>query len=375
MSLDMEEEEGLEITEESIGSLPPRIEHLLRKGRKRGYILFEEISKCLDEEEYSVEGYDELFFLLDRVGIEVISRREYEKRTRAGKKARGLYREGETEEIPVEDTIKLYLREISQDSLLTPEEEIEIAKRIKEGDEGAKHELAEGNYRLVVSIARRYTGRGLSFMDLIQEGSLGLLKAVEKFDYTKGYKFSTYATWWIRQAITRALADQGDIVRKPVHMVETINKYKKVVNDLQQRTGKTPDLQTVAKEMNLPPEKVDEIRQISQKIISLELPIGEDDESTLLDFIEDKSIPTPEESLDREMLKNDLEKLMEDVLTTRERQVIRMRYGFVDGNPKTLEEVGNYFKVTRERIRQIESKALAKLRAPGRKRKMSDYLD
>jgi len=372
----MEEEEGIEPSEESSGGFPPRMEQLIQKGRKRGYILYEELSKCLDEGEYSIEAYDELFYLLtDRLGIEVISRKEHEKRTQVGKRVRGLYREGEAEEIPVEDTIKLYLREISQDSLLTPQEEIEIAKRIKEGDESAKHELAEANYRLVVSIARRYTGRGLSFMDLIQEGSLGLLKAVEKFDYTKGYKFSTYATWWIRQAITRALADQGDIVRKPVHMVETINKYKKVVNDLQQRTGKTPDLQTVAKEMNLPPEKVDEIRQISQKIMSLELPVGEDDESTLLDFLEDKSIPTPEESLDREMLKNDLEKLMEDVLTPRELEVIRMRYGFVDGNPKTLEEVGQYFQVTRERIRQIESKALAKLRGPGRKRKMSEYLE
>ena len=276
--------------------------------------------------------------------------------------------------VSIEDPVRMYLKEIGKVPLLTAEEEIELAKRMELGDEEAKKRLAEANLRLVVSIAKRYVGRGMLFLDLIQEGNLGLIKAVEKFDYTKGYKFSTYATWWIRQAITRAIADQARTIRIPVHMVETINKLIRVSRQLLQELGREPTPEEIAEEMNMPVERVREILKISQEPVSLETPIGEEEDSHLGDFIQDDNVPVPADAAAFTLLKEQLVEVL-STLTEREQKVLRLRFGLDDGRARTLEEVGKEFSVTRERIRQIEAKALRKLRHPSRSRKLKDYLD
>ena len=276
--------------------------------------------------------------------------------------------------ISIEDPVRMYLKEIGKVPLLSADEEIVLAKRMSEGDEDAKKRLAEANLRLVVSIAKRYVGRGMLFLDLIQEGNLGLIKAVEKFDYQKGFKFSTYATWWIRQAITRAIADQARTIRIPVHMVETINKLIRVSRQLLQELGREPMPEEIAKEMDMPVERVREILKISQEPVSLETPIGEEEDSHLGDFIQDDNVPVPAEAAAQTLLKEQLNEVL-DTLTEREQKVLRLRFGMNDGRARTLEEVGKEFDVTRERIRQIEAKALRKLRHPSRSRKLRDYLD
>ena len=278
------------------------------------------------------------------------------------------------EGVGIEDPVKMYLREIGKVPLLSAEDEIELAKRMEEGDEEAKKKLAEANLRLVVSIAKRYVGRGLLFLDLIQEGNLGLIKAVEKFDYRKGYKFSTYATWWIRQAITRAIADQARTIRIPVHMVETINKLIRVSRQLLQELGREPTPEEIAAELKMPEERVREILKISQEPVSLETPIGEEEDSHLGDFIQDDNVPVPADAAAFTLLKEQLGEVL-STLTEREQKVLRLRFGLDDGRARTLEEVGKEFNVTRERIRQIEAKALRKLRHPSRSRKLRDYLD
>ena len=278
------------------------------------------------------------------------------------------------EGVSIEDPVRMYLKEIGKVPLLTADEEIELAKRMEDGDENAKKRLAEANLRLVVSIAKRYVGRGMLFLDLIQEGNLGLIKAVEKFDYRKGYKFSTYATWWIRQAITRAIADQARTIRSPVHMVETINKLIRVSRQLLQELGREPTPEEIAKEMNMSVDRVREILKISQEPVSLETPIGEEEDSHLGDFIQDDNVPVPADAAAFTMLKEQLEEVL-GTLTEREQKVLRLRFGLDDGRARTLEEVGKEFNVTRERIRQIEAKALRKLRHPSRSRKLKDYLD
>ena len=278
------------------------------------------------------------------------------------------------EGVSIDDPVRMYLKEIGKVPLLSAEEEIELAKRMENGDQNAKKRLAEANLRLVVSIAKRYVGRGMLFLDLIQEGNLGLIKAVEKFDYRKGYKFSTYATWWIRQAITRAIADQARTIRIPVHMVETINKLIRVSRQLLQELGREPSPEEIAAEMDMPVERVREILKISQEPVSMETPIGEEEDSHLGDFIEDDNVPAPAEAAAFTLLKEQLDEVL-STLTDREQKVLRLRFGLEDGRARTLEEVGKEFKVTRERIRQIEAKALRKLRHPSRSRKLKDYLD
>ena len=278
------------------------------------------------------------------------------------------------EGVSIEDPVRMYLKEIGKVPLLSAEEEIELAKRMENGDQAAKKRLAEANLRLVVSIAKRYVGRGMLFLDLIQEGNLGLIKAVEKFDYRKGYKFSTYATWWIRQAITRAIADQARTIRIPVHMVETINKLIRVSRQLLQELGREPQPEEIAAEMNMPVERVREILKISQEPVSLETPIGEEEDSHLGDFIQDDNVPVPAEAAAFTLLKEQLVEVL-GTLTEREQKVLRLRFGLDDGRARTLEEVGKEFNVTRERIRQIEAKALRKLRHPSRSRKLKDFLE
>lgn len=280
----------------------------------------------------------------------------------------------EASKIKVSDPVRMYLKEIGRVDLLTADEEVEIAKRIESGDELAKQELAEANLRLVVSIAKRYVGRGMTFLDLIQEGNMGLMKAVEKFDYTKGFKFSTYATWWIRQAITRAIADQARTIRIPVHMVETINKLVRIQRSLLQDLGREPTPEEIGAEMDLPTEKVREILKIAQEPVSLETPIGEEDDSHLGDFIEDEGAMSPEDYTSSSLLREQLEDVL-DTLTDREENVLRLRFGLDDGNIRTLEQVGKVFGVTRERIRQIEAKALRKLRHPSRSKQLKDFLE
>ena len=279
-----------------------------------------------------------------------------------------------TETISIDDPVKVYLKEIGRVPLLSPEEEIDLAIRIAEGDERAKKRLSEANLRLVVSIAKRYLGRGMQFLDLIQEGNLGLIKAVEKFDYTKGFKFSTYATWWIRQAITRAIADQARTIRIPVHMVETINKVKKVSSQLLHTNGHEPTADEISAELDMPVDKVREIMRVAQEPVSLETPIGEEEDSHLGDFIPDDDAPAPADAASHTLLKEQLANVL-DTLTPREEKVLRLRFGLEDGRSRTLEEVGKEFNVTRERIRQIEAKALRKLRHPSRSKKLKDFLD
>ena len=339
---------------------------------------------ALEEVELSAEQIDEVYTHLQNQGIDLVADNSKDVQTAVTGNAgdRDVETEVDTstddddlpEGVGLDDHVRMYLKEIGRVPLLTAEEEVELAKRIEQGDEEAKRALAEANLRLVVSIAKRYVGRGMLLLDLIQEGNLGLIKAVEKFDYRKGYKFSTYATWWIRQAITRAIADQARTIRIPVHMVETINKLIRVSRQLLQELGREPTPEEIAKEMDMPVERVREITKIAQEPVSLETPIGEEEDSHLGDFIEDQDALAPAEAASFLMLKEQLEEVLES-LTPREERVLRLRFGLDDGRTRTLEEVGQVFGVTRERIRQIEAKALRKLRHPSRSKKLKDFLE
>lgn len=347
------------------------VKQLIDQGKKSGFLTYKEIMDSLETVELGPEQIEKIYEILESMGIEVIEDTE-------DFNADQLLEEdieiAVPEGISIDDPVRMYLKEIGKVPLLSAEEEMNLAQRIENDDQEAKKRLAEANLRLVVSIAKRYVGRGMLFLDLIQEGNLGLLKAVEKFDYRKGFKFSTYATWWIRQAITRAIADQARTIRIPVHMVETINKLIRVSRQLLQELGREPAPEEIAKEMEMEVEKVREIMKIAQEPVSLETPIGEEEDSHLGDFIPDDDAPAPAEAAAYTMLKEQLMDVL-DTLTPREEKVLRLRFGLDDGRARTLEEVGKEFKVTRERIRQIEAKALRKLRHPSRSKKLKDYLD
>ncbi|AEV68712.1 RNA polymerase sigma factor RpoD [Acetivibrio clariflavus] len=348
------------------------LKELIEKGKQKGMLTYKEIMDAFEEIEIDPEQIEKVYETLENLGIDVVGDIEDEiEDIQLTEEDLDL---SVPEGISIDDPVRMYLKEIGKVPLLSADEEIELAKRMEKGDVEAKKRLAEANLRLVVSIAKRYVGRGMLFLDLIQEGNLGLIKAVEKFDYRKGYKFSTYATWWIRQAITRAIADQARTIRIPVHMVETINKLIRVSRQLLQELGKEPQPEEIAKEMNMPVEKVREIMKISQEPVSLETPIGEEEDSHLGDFIPDDDAPAPSEAAAFTLLKEQLIDVL-DTLTPREEKVLRLRFGLDDGRARTLEEVGKEFNVTRERIRQIEAKALRKLRHPSRSKKLKDYLD
>ena len=355
------------------------VKELIEKGKKSGTLTYQEIMDALQGVELTPEQIDEVYERFSALGIEIISDIVPEKNLEEDNAQSAESEEEEVdlsvpEGVGIDDPVRMYLKEIGRVPLLTAEEEVDLAKRMEKGEEEAKRRLVESNLRLVVSIAKRYVGRGMLFLDLIQEGNLGLIKAVEKFDYRKGFKFSTYATWWIRQAITRAIADQARTIRIPVHMVETINKLIRVSRKLLQELGREPSPEEIAVEMDLPVERVREIMKIAQEPVSLETPIGEEEDSHLGDFIEDEDAPAPAEAASYILLKEQLEGVLE-TLTPREEKVLRLRFGLDDGRSRTLEEVGQEFGVTRERIRQIEAKALRKLRHPSRSRKLKDYLD
>ena len=368
---DLEETEPQEMAE-----LIENIRDLLQEGRQKGFITYDDLEKYLPQEALSeAEIMDNVYSNLLELGIDVRDEDKIQELQQGELLPQASLEDlAELESVSIADPVRMYLREIGKIPLLTPEEEIELAKRVEEGDEGAKKKLIEANLRLVVSIAKKYIGRGLSFLDLIQEGNLGLIRAVEKFDYRKGFKFSTYATWWIRQAITRAIADQARTIRIPVHMVETINKLIRVSRQLVQQLGREPATEEIAQALGLPPEKVEDIQRIAQEPVSLETPIGEEEDSQLGDFLEDKESPNPEEATAGQLLREQLEEML-DELTEREREVLRLRFGLEDGHAHTLEEVGKRFNVTRERIRQIEAKALRKLRHPSRSKRLRDYLE
>jgi len=356
------------------------VKKLIEKGKKKGILTYKEIADLLEEIDLEVEQIDDIYQRLEDMGIDIVGDKEEEILLETDEIDEVDEEDIEKEDlsapkgIAVDDPVRMYLKEIGKIPLLTAEEEIELAKRMEAGDEVAKRQLAEANLRLVVSIAKRYVGRGMLFLDLIQEGNLGLMKAVEKFDYKKGYKFSTYATWWIRQSITRAIADQARTIRIPVHMVETINKLVRVQRQLVQELGRDPTPDEIAKEMNMEVEKVREIMKIAQEPVSLETPIGEEEDSHLGDFIEDENALAPADAATFIMLREQLIEVL-DTLTPREQKVLRLRFGLDDGRARTLEEVGKEFDVTRERIRQIEAKALRKLRHPSRSKKLKDFLE
>jgi RNA polymerase primary sigma factor len=352
---------------------------LIEKGKKRGVLTYNEIMDSLQGTDLTPEQIDDIYEKLAGLGIEVVPEVPEIEPVDDSAIEETPAEEVEVdltvpEGVGIDDPVRMYLKEIGRVPLLTPEEEVDLAKRMELGDDGAKRRLAEANLRLVVSIAKRYVGRGMLFLDLIQEGNLGLIKAVEKFDYRKGYKFSTYATWWIRQAITRAIADQARTIRIPVHMVETINKLVRVQRQLLQELGREPSPEEIAKEMNISEEKVREIQKIAQEPVSLETPIGEEEDSHLGDFIEDHDARAPAEEASFTLLREQLDEVLK-TLTEREQRVLRLRFGLDDGRARTLEEVGQKFGVTRERIRQIEAKTLRKLRHPSRSKKLKDYLD
>ncbi|MDY3869465.1 MAG: RNA polymerase sigma factor RpoD [Pyramidobacter sp.] len=390
-----------------------RMRELIIEGRKSGYVTHKDIEKFIPPEFWSTEIIDNVFINLSELGIQVVddeqarekmiqkasstkSAKRDQPQNRSERAAREMpdtladdlgaddaagdeivgYGEdlGRMEDVPLSDPVRMYLREIGKVSLLDTEKEKELAMRVEAGDPVAKQQIIDANLRLVVSIAKKYIGRGMLFLDLIQEGNLGLIRAVEKFDYRKGFKFSTYATWWIRQAITRAIADQARTIRVPVHMVETINKMTRISRQLVQRLGREPTDEEIAAEMEIDTGRVEEIRKISQLPVSLETPIGEEEDSQLGDFIEDRNMPSPEESAAGNLLHEQIEEML-DALSDREREVLRYRFGLEDGRSYTLEEVGRRFGVTRERIRQIEAKALRKLRHPSRSKKLRDFLE
>ncbi len=347
------------------------VNRLLDKAKKTHALDYKEINDELHDVEVTPEQIDRIYEGLASMGVQVTLENQEEEKEESEEEEVDV---SSMEGVAIDDPVRMYLKEIGKVALLTSEQEVELAKRIEAGDEVAKKKLAEANLRLVVSIAKRYVGRGMQFLDLIQEGNLGLIKAVEKFDFTKGFKFSTYATWWIRQAITRAIADQARTIRIPVHMVETINKLIRIERNLVQELGRSPQPEEIAEQMDMPVEKVREIMKIAQEPVSLETPIGEEEDSHLGDFIEDDAAPAPAEAAAFTMLKEQLVSVL-DTLTPREEKVLRLRFGLDDGKARTLEEVGKEFNVTRERIRQIEAKALRKLRHPSRSRKLKDYLD
>ncbi len=356
------------------------IRNLIETGRSKGKLTAKEIDDALEEFNIDIDRMDKIYDTIEGFGIEIVmdfprhAGGEGEEDTDVASSNEDLEVALSTEGINIDDPVKVYLKEIGRVPLLTSEEEIELATRMAQGDPYARKRLSEANLRLVVSIAKRYVGRGMQFLDLIQEGNLGLIKAVEKFDHTKGYKFSTYATWWIRQAITRAIADQARTIRIPVHMVETINKVKKVSSQLLHKNGHEPTAEEVAKEIDMPVDKVREIMRVAQEPVSLETPIGEEEDSHLGDFIPDDDAPAPAEAASHTLLKEQLSEVLQ-TLTPREEKVLRLRFGLEDGRSRTLEEVGKEFNVTRERIRQIEAKALRKLRHPSRSKKIKDFLD
>ena len=354
-----------------------RKETLIKKGKEVGFITYEELAEELKGLEVSSDLLDELYNALMENDISVISESDLDDDSEeedGGNLEDILKDDSIAKELTINDPVRMYLKEIGKISLLSLDEETELSKKIAEGDEMAKNRLAESNLRLVVSIAKRYVGRGMLFLDLIQEGNIGLMKAVEKFDATKGYKFSTYATWWIRQAITRAIADQARTIRVPVHMVETINKLSRFQRQLTLELNREPTDEELAEKMNMSPEKIREVIKIAQDPVSLETPIGEEEDSHLGDFVPDESNMSPEDFTVHEMLKEEISDVLL-TLTEREEQVLRLRFGLDDGSSKTLEEVGQMFGVTRERIRQIEAKALRKLRHPSRSRKLKDFLN
>jgi len=363
------------------------VKPLVDKGKKRGVLTYTEVMDGLQGIELTPEQIDDIYEKLAGMGIEVVPEPtdldpiQVKKGSPVQAEEPEVADEEEVEVdltvpegIGIDDPVRMYLKEIGRIPLLSPEEEVDLAKRMEQGEEEAKRRLAEANLRLVVSIAKRYVGRGMLFLDLIQEGNLGLIKAVEKFDYRKGYKFSTYATWWIRQAITRAIADQARTIRIPVHMVETINKLIRVSRQLLQELGREPNPEEIAKEMDISEDKVREIMKIAQEPVSLETPIGEEEDSHLGDFIEDHDAKAPAEEASFTLLREQLENVL-STLTDREQRVLRLRFGLDDGRARTLEEVGQQFGVTRERIRQIEAKTLRKLRHPSRSKKLKDYLE
>lgn len=364
------------------------IKNLVEKGKKEGTLTFDQISEALGDIELDKDQIENMYETLAQMGIDVIEENAKDPiETVLKGKVDSIIEEDEDDEeeavvldlsipkgITIDDPVRMYLKEIGKIPLLSAEEEIDLAHRMENGDEEAKKKLVEANLRLVVSIAKRYVGRGMLFLDLIQEGNLGLIKAVEKFDYKKGFKFSTYATWWIRQAITRAIADQARTIRIPVHMVETINKLIRVHRQILQELGRDPKPEELAKEMDMPEEKIREIMKIAQEPVSLETPIGEEEDSHLGDFIPDDDALAPAEAAAYSLLKEQLEDVLH-TLNEREQKVLKLRFGLEDGRARTLEEVGKEFDVTRERIRQIEAKALRKLRHPSRSKKLKDYLD
>lgn len=379
------EEAAEEKSEDPSKTVKGDIQELIEKAKKKGSLTNSEILAVLGDTDYDIDQIDKLYEALDSLGIDVTEcfddddlvgdlGDEIETDLENFDKPENMEKILAQEGLTIDDPVKLYLKEIGRVPLLDAEREAELAKRMSEGDEEAKRELVEANLRLVVSIAKRYVGKGLFFLDLIQEGNLGLMKAVSKFDYTKGYKFSTYATWWIRQAITRAIADQARTIRIPVHMVETIHKVTKVSRQMLQEKGREVSAAEVAKEMNMNPDKVREIMKIAQDPISLETPVGEEEDSHIGDFIEDQESPAPAEAASYELLREQLNEVLH-TLTPREEQVLRLRFGLEDGRQRTLEEVGQQFNITRERIRQIEAKALRKLRHSSRSKKLRDYLN
>ena len=367
-----------EITENTENKAKEKVEKIIKKAKENGKITYGELASELDD--INQDQIEKVFDAMEAMGVDVLKDDDFDDepdeedlKEVQDLKLDEITQDDTFEGINVDDPVRMYLREIGRIKLLTYEQELELAKRILEDDEDAKQELAEANLRLVVSIAKKYVGRGMLFLDLIQEGNMGLIKAVEKFDYTKGFKFSTYATWWIRQSITRAIADQARTIRIPVHMVETINKLIRTSRHLLQKLGREPTPEELSEELEMPIEKVMEIQKIAQDPVSLETPIGEEDDSHLGDFIQDDDSPAPQDAAAYTLLKEQLEEVM-STLTPREAKVLRLRFGLDDGKARTLEEVGKEFDVTRERIRQIEAKALRKLRHPSRSKKLKDYM-
>ena len=353
------------------------IESLIEQGKNNGKLTTKEITDALEELDFDVDQINTFYDNCENLNIEIVEDMNIDADLKIGLDSNltdDLEMALSTEGIAIDDPVKIYLKEIGRVPLLSTEEEIELAQRMAKGDPYAKKRLSEANLRLVVSIAKKYVGRGMQFLDLIQEGNLGLIKAVEKFDYTKGFKFSTYATWWIRQAITRAIADQARTIRIPVHMVETITKVKKVSSQLLHENGHDPSPEEIADKLNMPVDKVREIMRVAQDPVSLETPIGEEEDSHLGDFIQDDNVPMPADAAAYTLLKEQLLEVL-GTLTDREQRVLRLRFGLDDGRARTLEEVGKVFDVTRERIRQIEAKALRKLRHPSRSRKLRDFLE
>src|SRR5574344_81434 len=359
---------------EEIKTFDERKEELIKIGKEKGVITYEQLAVYLKGLDLDSDSLDELYTLFNENNIAIVSEEEIQSGGATAVDKLLLDDSTLTKDLTINDPVRMYLKEIGQIKLLTMDEELALAERIIDGDATAKTILAEANLRLVVSIAKRYVGRGMLFLDLIQEGNIGLMKSVEKFDVTKGYKFSTYATWWIRQAITRAIADQARTIRVPVHMVETINKLARIQRQLTLELNREPSEEELAAKMNISIDKIREIYKISQEPVSLETPIGEEDDSHLGDFVPDERNMSPEDYATNEMLKDEISEVLE-TLTEREEKVIRLRFGLEDGKSRTLEEVGQMFGVTRERIRQIEAKALRKLRHPSRSRKLKDYMD